>query len=103
MATKNWSFQKCTNRAAVAEGSDLTRNRNGLTSTFILRLSPRNEMRRLAGISQGQRNRWHQRKSQSRHTSGRWTGLRESVYQHRVGHFQVECHILDGDRVVGVG
>ena len=25
---------------------------------------------------------------------------RESVYQHRVGHFQVECHILDGDRVV---
>jgi hypothetical protein len=28
---------------------------------------------------------------------------RESVYQHRVGHFQVECHILDGDRVVGVG
>jgi hypothetical protein len=28
---------------------------------------------------------------------------RESVYQHRVGHFRVECHILDGDRVVGVG
>ena len=28
---------------------------------------------------------------------------RELVYQHRVGHFQVECHILDGDRVVGVG
>jgi hypothetical protein len=25
---------------------------------------------------------------------------RESVYQHRVGHFQLECHILDGDRVV---
>jgi hypothetical protein len=21
----------------------------------------------------------------------------------RVGHFQVECHILDGDRVMGVG
>lgn len=28
---------------------------------------------------------------------------RELVYQHRVGHFQVECHILDGDRVMGVG
>ncbi len=28
---------------------------------------------------------------------------RELVYQHRVGHFQVECHILDGDRVLGVG
>jgi hypothetical protein len=25
------------------------------------------------------------------------------VYQHRIGHFQVECHILDGDRVLGVG
>jgi len=29
--------------------------------------------------------------------------VRELVYQHRVGHFQVECHILDGDRVMGVG
>jgi len=29
-------------------------------------------------------------------------GLRELVYQHRVGHFQVECRILDGDRVLGV-
>jgi hypothetical protein len=29
--------------------------------------------------------------------------IREFVYQHRVGHFQVECHILDGDRVMGVG
>ena len=28
---------------------------------------------------------------------------RELVYQHRVGHFQVECRILDGDRVMGVG
>ena len=28
--------------------------------------------------------------------------LREFVYQHRVGHFQVECRILDGDRVMGV-
>jgi hypothetical protein len=28
---------------------------------------------------------------------------RELVYQHRVGHFQVKCRILDGDRVVGVG
>ena len=28
--------------------------------------------------------------------------LREFVYQHRVGHFQVECRILDGARVVGV-
>src|SRR5450755_710582 len=30
-----------------------------------------------------------------------WT--RELFYQHRVGHFQVECRILDGDRVIGVG
>lgn len=30
-------------------------------------------------------------------------GLLEFVYQHRVGHFQVECRILDGDRVMGVG
>jgi hypothetical protein len=29
--------------------------------------------------------------------------VRELVYQHRVGHFQVECRILDGDRVMGVG
>jgi hypothetical protein len=29
--------------------------------------------------------------------------LAELVYQDRVGHFQVECRILDGDRVVGVG
>jgi hypothetical protein len=28
---------------------------------------------------------------------------REFVYQHRVGHFQVECRISDGDRVIGVG
>jgi hypothetical protein len=28
--------------------------------------------------------------------------IREVVYQHRVGHFQVECRILDGDRVMGV-
>jgi hypothetical protein len=28
--------------------------------------------------------------------------LREFVYQHRVGHFEVECRILDGDRVMGV-
>ena len=28
---------------------------------------------------------------------------RELVYQHRVGHFQVECRISDGDRVIGVG
>jgi hypothetical protein len=28
---------------------------------------------------------------------------RELVYQHRVGHFNVECRILDGDRVIGVG
>jgi hypothetical protein len=28
---------------------------------------------------------------------------RELVHQHRVGHFQVECRILDGDRVMGVG
>jgi hypothetical protein len=29
--------------------------------------------------------------------------LKEWVYQHRVGHFQVECRILDGNRVMGVG
>ena len=29
--------------------------------------------------------------------------LRDLVYQHRVGHFQVECRILDGNRVMGVG
>jgi hypothetical protein len=28
---------------------------------------------------------------------------REFVYQHRVGHFHVECRISDGDRVIGVG
>ena len=27
----------------------------------------------------------------------------EFVYQNRVGHFEVECRILDGDRVVGIG
>ena len=30
-------------------------------------------------------------------------GARDFVYQHRVGHFQVECRILDGDRVIGTG
>lgn len=25
------------------------------------------------------------------------------VYQHRVGHFQLECRILDGDRLIGAG
>jgi hypothetical protein len=29
--------------------------------------------------------------------------VREFVYQNRLGHFQVECRILDGDRVMGVG
>jgi hypothetical protein len=29
--------------------------------------------------------------------------LHELVFQHRVGHFQVECRILDGDRVIGIG
>jgi hypothetical protein len=29
--------------------------------------------------------------------------LPEVIYQHRVGHFQVECRILDGDRVMAVG
>ena len=28
--------------------------------------------------------------------------LREFVRQHRVGHFEVECRILDGNRVMGV-
>ena len=28
---------------------------------------------------------------------------REFVYQHREGHFQVECRIMYGDRVMGVG
>ena len=27
--------------------------------------------------------------------------LRKFVYQHRVGHFQVDCRVLDGSRVVG--
>jgi hypothetical protein len=27
--------------------------------------------------------------------------LRQVVYQHRVGHFQVECRVLDGSRVMG--
>ena len=30
-------------------------------------------------------------------------GLVELVYQNRGGHFQVECRVLDGDRVMGVG
>jgi len=29
--------------------------------------------------------------------------LRELVAQQRVGHFQVECRVMDGDRVMGVG
>ena len=29
--------------------------------------------------------------------------IREFVFQHRVGHFQVECRVLDGDRVMGLG
>jgi hypothetical protein len=29
--------------------------------------------------------------------------IREFVYQHRVGHFQVECRVSDGDRLLGVG
>jgi hypothetical protein len=28
---------------------------------------------------------------------------REFVYQHRAGHFQVECRVSDGDRLMGVG
>jgi hypothetical protein len=28
--------------------------------------------------------------------------IRELIYQHQVGHFQVECRILDGTRVMGV-
>jgi hypothetical protein len=28
---------------------------------------------------------------------------RQFVYQQRVGHFQVECRVLDGDRVMGIG
>jgi hypothetical protein len=27
--------------------------------------------------------------------------LRPLVYQHRVGHFQLQCHVLDGSRVMG--
>jgi hypothetical protein len=27
----------------------------------------------------------------------------EMVYQHRVGHFQPDCRVLDDDRVMGVG
>ena len=29
--------------------------------------------------------------------------FREVVYQHRVGHFLVECRVLDKDQVMGVG
>ena len=29
--------------------------------------------------------------------------LPKLIYQHRVGHFQLECRLLDGDRVMGVG
>lgn len=29
--------------------------------------------------------------------------IRELVYQHRAGKFRVECRILDGDRVLGIG
>jgi hypothetical protein len=29
--------------------------------------------------------------------------IRELVYQHRLGHFQVKCLVLDGTRVMGVG
>ena len=29
--------------------------------------------------------------------------LQEFVYQHRVGRFRVECHVLDGKRVIGTG
>lgn len=29
--------------------------------------------------------------------------IREFVYQHRTGRFQVQCTILDGDHVIGVG
>jgi hypothetical protein len=28
--------------------------------------------------------------------------LRELIYQDRVGHFPVECSVMDGDRVMGV-
>jgi hypothetical protein len=27
--------------------------------------------------------------------------VRRLVYQHRVGHFQVDCRVLDGSRVMG--
>lgn len=29
--------------------------------------------------------------------------MRELVYQHRVGHFQLECQVLDQNRVIGTG
>ena len=29
--------------------------------------------------------------------------LQQSVYQHRVGRFRVECQVLDGKRVIGTG
>jgi hypothetical protein len=29
--------------------------------------------------------------------------VRQMVWQHRAGHFQVDCDIMDGDRVIGVG
>jgi hypothetical protein len=27
--------------------------------------------------------------------------VRQAVYQHRVGHFQLDCRVLDGSRVMG--
>lgn len=38
---------------------------------------------------------------EARHTA--LENIRDSVYQHRVGRFHVECDVVDGDRVIGVG
>ena len=29
--------------------------------------------------------------------------LREDIYQHRIGRFRVECSVMDGNKVLGIG
>jgi hypothetical protein len=78
-----------------------TRIRNRFTSTFIFRLSPQSVMRRLPGISPNEKSMPSQETTEEVHQRA-LERVREFVYQHRIGHFQVECRILEGDRVMGV-
>jgi hypothetical protein len=102
MAERSCCLPKRTQLAAVAAGSGLTRNRKRFTYVHIpLESAERDaEARRyLAKIEKSMApeqitEEFHQR------ALGR---LAEFVYQDRVGHFQVECRILDGDRVMGIG